>query len=123
MEDNERNRLINGILRHMERNDLTQVEMAHFLCIQQSTLSGWINGTHGISKKHVERIKSVCHDTIGCDISVNGNGNCVNSHNTIGCDIEAFRSGLIRAIIDADLPPDTLKLVLNVVRNYNHEAK
>ena len=96
------------ILRYMELHALDQKEMAARLNVQPSTLCAWLNPNgHGITRKHVERIKFVC-------------GNAANVANVADDgDVERFRNGLIGALIDSDLSPEALQIALKIVKNYS----
>lgn len=103
------------ILKHMENNGLDQKGMAALLNIQPSTLCSWLNPKgHGITRKNIERIKFVCRNEVAelenrkaADMSVPASSN-----------IEDFRAGIIGALIDSDLPPESLKIALQIVKHF-----
>ena len=102
-------------------------ELGRRIGIDPSYLSKYISGA----------VKSVQHEQwmllcayipeindrpVSCG-DINGNGNAVGYSNIIfngKCEdaIEKFRSGLIGALIDADLEPESLQKVLKIVKNF-----
>ena len=109
MDKQAKKQLTDLILRYMELHALDQKEMAARLNVQPSTLCAWLNPNgHGITRKHVERIKFVCGDAANV-ANVAGDGDSV----------ERFRNGLIGALIDSDLSPEALQIALKIVKNYS----
>ena len=52
------------IVDFMAEHGITQVEMAQRLQVTAATLSRWLSGSHGISKKHRRSIEFICADAV-----------------------------------------------------------
>ncbi len=52
------------IIDFMVEHGVSQAEMARRLQVTPATLSRWLSGSHGISKKHQRGIEFVCFDAM-----------------------------------------------------------
>lgn len=57
------------IANFMAEHRISQVEMAERLQVTPATLSRWLSGSHGISKKHQQAIEFICADSILPDVT------------------------------------------------------
>lgn len=116
----EKKELLGYILEYMRLHKLTQKEMALKLNVSPPALTLWINNDGaGIALRNVENIRYVCRDVI----TISGNDNIVNSTVVASDEVEQFRSGLIGALVDSEIPGDVLKAVLQIVKNFNLPQK
>ena len=118
--ESEKKELLGYILEYMRLHKLNQKEMAVKLGVTPAALTMWIRDDGaGIALRNAENIRFVCREVI----AISGNGNIVNS--TVGAsdEIEQFRAGLIGALVDSEIPGDTLKAVLQIIKNYNLPKK
>lgn len=115
----EKKKLLGFILEHMRIHQLNQKEMALKLNVSPSALSMWIHDDgSGIANRNIEAIRYVCGDVI----AISSNDPHINSTSMLSDgdnEIERFRSGLLGALIDSDLPADALKIALQIVKNYS----
>jgi len=107
------------ILEYMRINKIDQKEMSERLEVKPSSLSNWLNPErHGITKKHVAKIRFICHDIIVArKIEYAGGGNNISSTNMLALPdtitaVEMFRRTAMDAIIEADDIPSELKPVI-----------
>jgi|GEM_PF-5645919 transcriptional regulator with XRE-family HTH domain len=57
------------IIDFMAEHGVSQAEMARRLQVTPATLSRWLSGNHGISKKHQRGIEFVCIDAMMPEIT------------------------------------------------------